>query len=179
MKLKFEDLDGVDWAYSAISELYEKGIISGYSETKFKPNNSVKREEFVKMLVCALNIEDEEYTCAFADVAGDWSEKYVSIAFNHKLVNGISDGVFGKGNEISRQDMAVMVYNAMLSKGYAPTGADYTFSDECSEYAKAAISELSGLGIINGVGDGRFDSYGHSTRAQSAVIISRAEKYLR
>jgi len=175
--LKFEDLDGVDWAYSAISELFEKGIIAGYNEYKFKPNDSVKREEFVKMIVCCLNLENEDYQSVFQDVAGDWSEKYVSIAYNHKLVNGIGEGLFGKGREIARQDMAVMVYNALISRGYVPAGADYTFYDECSDYARIAISELSTLGIINGMGDGIFNPHGASTRAQAAVIISRALKY--
>ena len=174
--LKFEDLDGVDWAYSAISELFEKGIVSGYSDFKFKPNDSVKREEFVKMIVCCLNLENENYQSSFQDVTGDWSEKYVSIAYKHKLVNGISGDLFGKGREIARQDMAVMVYNALLSRGYVSANADYNFNDECSDYARIAISELSAIGVINGVGDGYFDPHGVSTRAQAAVIISRALK---
>lgn len=177
INLKFEDLDGVSWAYSAISRLFEKNVISGYSVTQFKPSNKVKREEFVKMLVCAMGLDNEKANNQFADVAGDWSENYVAVAFAHNLVNGVSNGAFGKGMEIKRQDMSLMIYNALLASGYTPNGHSYNFSDEASDYARTAIAELSGMGIVNGVGDNIFNPFGISTRAEAAVIIDRAMKY--
>ena len=177
LDMDFEDLDGVDWAYSAISRLYEKKIISGYSENQFKPSNKVKREEFVKMLVCAMGLDGEVAENTFKDTKGDWSENYVAVAFKRNLVKGISEGVFGKGREISRQDMSVMIYNALLASGYKPAGHSYNFDDAAAEYAKTAIAELSGLGIVSGVGDNKFNPTANSTRAEAAVIIDRALNY--
>ena len=182
LSIKFEDLDSVTWAYRDIAELYEKGIISGFSEIEFKPNDSVKREQLIKMIISASGLEEEtaEY-CGYSDVAlGDWYEKYVSIAKKLNIVSGIGDNLFGVGADITRQDMAVMIYNAMCKNGYTTSGAENNFADKdlCAAYANEAISELSSIGIINGVGDNNFDPKSTATRAQAAVIINRALKYL-
>ena len=182
LSIKFEDLDSVTWAYRDIAELYEKGIISGFSEIEFKPNDSVKREQLIKMIISASELEEEtaEY-CGYSDVAlGDWYEKYVSIAKKLNIVSGIGDNLFGVGADITRQDMAVMIYNAMCKNGYTTSGAENNFADKdlCAAYANEAISELSSIGIINGVGDNNFDPKSTATRAQAAVIINRALKYL-
>lgn len=52
---------------------------------------------------------------------------------------------------------------------YTPNGHSYNFSDEASDYARTAIAELSGMGIVNGVGDNIFNPFGISTRAEAAV----------
>ena len=74
-----------------------------------------------------------------------------------------------------------MIYNAMLKKGYQPKGTELAFadSDSIANYAKTAVAELFGTGIITGVGDNSFDPNGEATRAQAAVIIFRALEYLK
>ncbi len=181
--IQFDDLVGVEWAYSAISELYEMGVVNGFSQYEYKPNNTVKREEFIKMLICAC-LKEADIKCSeiFIDViAGAWYERYVGSAYANKMVNGVGNNKFGIGLEISRQDMAVMIYNAMRANGYTPTGAELTFADKdmCADYAKVAIAELSAIGVINGVGDNMFSPLGKATRAEAAVIIHRAISYLR
>lgn len=182
INIKFEDLDSVDWAYSDISELYEMGVISGVSEARFNPLGEVKREQFIKMIVCAMGLEDTSAEYAgFSDVPyGVWFEKYISIAKENSLVSGIGDNLFGTGMNITRQDMAVMLYNAMCKKGYVKTEAENNFADaeKCADYAKEAVAELSALGIINGVGDNLYEPTQTATRAQAAVIINRALDYL-
>jgi len=182
INIKFEDLDSVDWAYTDISELYEKGIISGVSEARFNPLGEVKREQFIKMIVCAMGMENYESEYAsFSDVPqGAWFEKYVSIAKQYGLVSGIGNNMFGTDQNISRQDMAVMIYNAMCKKGFKNSGAQNDFADSalCADYANVAIAELSALEIITGVGENLYDPTATATRAQAAVIINRALKYL-
>lgn len=178
--LKFQDLYTFEWAYPSISILFEKGIVSGMSEIQFAPSKQVKREEFIKMIVCAMNLETASGD-KFADVdSSAWYAQYVYAAYNNNLVSGITENEFGVSKEISRQDMAVMIYNAIKRKGYISTGAELAFDDKdsISDYAKEAVAELSKLGIINGMGDGRFAPRERATRAQSAVIIERALKYL-
>lgn len=182
INIKFEDLSAVEWAYKDISELFDKGIINGVSEHLFRPDNQVKREEFVKMIVCAMGLESEEAESAgFSDVApGAWFEPYVNIAKKFGISNGSGDNCFGVGVGISRQDMAAMIYNAMKLNGYEPAGLENAFADKasCADYANEAIAELCGKGIVGGVGDNMFDPTGFATRAQSAVIINRALSYL-
>ena len=182
IEIKFEDLDSVDWAYADISELFEKGIISGVSEARFNPLGEVKREQFIKMIVCAMGIENNTAESAdFSDVPEDaWFEKYISIAKYNGLVSGVGNNMFGVNQNITRQDMAVMIYNAMCKKGFVNSGAKNNFADYnlCADYANNAIAELSALGIINGVGDNLYSPNETATRAQAAVIVNRALKYL-
>ncbi len=182
INIRFEDLTSVEWAYRDISELFDKGIVNGVSEHLFRPNNQVKREEFVKMIVCAMGLQNEEAQSAgFADVNSDaWFEPYVNIAKKFGISNGTDNGNFGAGIGISRQDMAVMIYNAMKLKGYVASAQINIFADKssCGDYANEAIAELCNLGIINGIGDNMFEPNGEATRAQAAVIINRALTYL-
>lgn len=181
--MKFEDLNSVPWAYTAIAKLYDEKIINGDSETTFLPEHQVTREAMVKMIISAMGLNEASYgNNEFSDVeSGAWYEKYVLIAKENRLINGIGNNVFGIGNNVSRQDMAVMIYNAMLKKGYQPKGTELAFadSDSIADYAKAAVAELFGAGIITGVGDNNFDPNGEATRAQAAVIIFRALEYLK
>ena len=140
------------------------------------------REQLKKMIISASGLEEEtaEY-CGYSDVVlGAWYEKPVSIAKNLNLVAGIGDNMFGVGANITRQDMAVMIYNAMCRNGYTASGAENNFADKelCAAYANEAIAELSSIGFINGVGDNNFDPKAAATRAQAAVIINRALEYL-
>lgn len=180
LALPFVDLDTVDWEYPSISRLYEKGIVNGYTEHEFKPDYTVKREEFAKMLVCALKLDGSEYgDNVFSDVDGTWCEKYVNIAYNNGLTNGIGDGLFGMGSEITRQDMAVMIYKAVIYRGYTVKNAVNRFDDKdsISDYAVVPVAELAAMGIINGMRENQFVPNEKATRAQAAVIIDRALQY--
>ena len=183
IEMKFEDLNSVPWAYKSISRMYDAGIINGVSKTEFRPDFSVMREEFVKMTVVALGFDADSESSVFTDVEkGAWYEGYIVCAVKNGIVNGIGEGVFGVGQEIKRQDMAVLIYNAMKKSGkFVPCNADLSFSDaeQIADYAKTAVAELSKLGIITGVGEDTFDPNGIATRAQAAVIIDRALEYLR
>jgi len=182
INIKFEDLASVEWAYKDISELFDKGIVNGVSEHLFRPNISVKREEFAKMLVCAMGLQNESVQSAgFTDVeSGAWYESYVNIAKSFGISNGTGYNNFGVGAEISRQDMAVMIFNSMKLCGIESISTENTFADRgsCAEYAVDAIAELCAKGIVSGIGDNTFDPLGVATRAQATVMINRALPYL-
>ena len=181
LSIKFEDLNSVQWAYSAISELYERKIISGKSETRFAPNDKVKREEYAKMMVDMAGIEIDNSTNAFSDVKSDaWYKGYVNTAFKNGFASGIGNGVFGTGMEISRQDMCVMAYNVIKKLGREIPSGELTFDDaaEFGEYAKAPVAALNKAGIVSGVGGNKFNPTGSATRAEAAVIIYKLLQYL-
>lgn len=176
----FNDIDGVEWASEAILALADKGIINGTGDGNFKPNNNVKREEFAKMLICAMQYEGKDFTdSGFADVGSDdWFYPYVNIAYRYKIVNGIGDQLFGAGDNITRQDMVTMLLNALCSKGskleiaeakdIADKFADY---DEIADYAKEAVSTFYNIGVVNGVSESEFKPVNFATRAEAAKVI--------
>lgn len=175
-KNTFTDLVLTPWAEEAVYALRNMGIVSGKSETSFDPTSTVKREEFTKMLVLALDISGAELSDSFSDVDKDaWYYTYVASAVNTGLINGIGDGKFGVGGVISRQDMAVLIARAL---NYDETTLDSSFSDyeEISDYAKAAVTFVEKQGIMNGVGDNKFAPKMEVSRAQAAKVIFELTK---
>ena len=182
INIKFEDLNSVPWAYSAISELYEKNIISGRSETRFAPNDKVTREEFAKMLVEMAGIKDLEKDNEFSDVDDNaWYAGYVNTAYKNGFCNGVGDGKFGAGMEITRQDMCVMAYNVLKTLGHDIPDGELAFGDASAigGYAKAPVAALNNAGIVNGVGNNNFNPTGSATRAEAAVIIYKVLTYIK
>ncbi len=181
LSLKFKDLNDVLWAYPSISVLYEKGIINGINEYEFNPNGAVKREEFVTMLVKAIELDELESFTKFIDVSpNEWYAKYINMAYQNGLIKGISETQFGVSLNITRQDMAVMLYNAMRLKSDMKQHimADFSDMNSISEYAKIPVIVLAERKIVNGTGDSMFSPYNNATRAEAAVIIERALAYL-
>lgn len=171
---EFTDLGSVSWAKEAILALKEKGIVSGTGDGQFNPNDPVTREAFTKMIVIAADVYTPGENVTFDDVSpDDWCYSYVASAFNNKLVYGISETTFGKGSNISRQDMAVIAYRAAKDSGKIHVGREMTtFSDDylISDYAREAVEALYTTGVLNG-SNGEMRPLSTATRAEASVII--------
>ncbi len=174
----FKDLGKVAWAQDAIDSLAAKGIIKGLDGTTFAPVKNLSRAEFVTMLVRALNLSDSGAATTFTDVKqGVWYTDTITMAVNAGLVKGSGNGKFEPGREITREEMAIMVANA-LKEQLQPidnNAALKQFADksQIASYAQESIAQLTHLGIINGVGSEKFLPKGIANRAQAAVIIYR------
>lgn len=172
----FSDINDAEWAKGAILKLYKKNILSGRGDGRVYPNDSITREEFVAMLVRAFGLSGH-CELSFADVPENaWYREFVEKAYAEKIVFGIDGERFGSGMQISRQDLAVMVYRVLLMKNAAAEKSDKAFSDdlEIAAYAREAVYNICGLGIINGMPDGSFRPTEPATRAQTAQILSKA-----
>lgn len=170
----FTDLAGNEWATEAIDTLYAKGIISDNAEKKFRPNDNVTREEFVKMIIEALGIVHETYETDLNDVEkGAWYYPYVATAVEKGIVLGDENGNFRIGENISRQDMAVIIIRVLtkLEHPYDAKSTKFADDKEISDYAKDAMYAAKNLGIINGVGDNMSAPQGTATRAMAAKVI--------
>ena len=159
------------WALNSVGTLVAKGVLGGYPDGTFKPENNVTRAEFAKMLATSLNIQATTSISTYSDVdSNDWYAPYVLALSNRGIITGY-DGKFNPDGKITRQDAAVMTYRAIKSM-LTSKGASVTFADEAkiADYAKEAVKELSSLKIINGY-NGNFDPNNNTTRAQAATII--------
>jgi len=168
----FKDLGSVEWARESIEELAKGGIINGKADGVFAPNDTVTREEFVKMAVGIFEMADNTAECEFTDVdKNEWYYRYVAAATKNGLVQGIGDGKFGVGQAITRQDLATILWNGC--KDIIKTEAGIAFADDSriSDYAKIPVSMLRGVGIIDGVGDNEFMPNKNATRAEAAKLI--------
>ena len=172
---KFSDIYEAIWAETAINAMADAGIIVGDGSGKFRPNDSVTREEFVKMVVMASGLYNKEATCDFSDVPKSaWYAPYIASAVNKGIIYGVTDTEFGSGQTLSRQDMAVICCRVLEGiRKPESVRSDVTFADEVtvSDYASAPIHKLYEAGLINGVGDNKFNPLGTATRAQTAQIL--------
>ncbi|WP_340389912.1 immunoglobulin-like domain-containing protein [Paenibacillus sp. FSL E2-0151] len=164
-----------DWAKDAISALGARGIVKGVGDGEFNPNGQVTRAEFITMLMKLFELSDESATTSFSDVKqGEWYHGNIATAQKLGIVNGKPNGRFGVHENITREDMAVMVYKAVQIKQLALTSGEATaFKDEAhiASYAKQAVETIQGAGIINGVGNDEFAPKKNASRAEAAVMI--------
>lgn len=171
----FDDLDSVEWAREPICKLAEMGVLRGKEYRLFYPNDNITREEFVKMLTVAYKLNIENKTDKFTDVnADDWFMPYVAAALENGIVNGVSDDMFGTGQNITRQDLAVMAYNAALKNGveFNTEGVQkFSDDDKISDYAKTAVYALKSQDIVNGIDGKNFAPQDTATRAEAAKIL--------
>lgn len=103
------------WASEAVNSLHKSGIVGGYPDGTFKPNNNISRAEIVSMLVRALNDKSELTGKDFPDVpSGYWAYDSVQKASGMGIVNGMPDGDFKPGNGARRGEVMVMIYQFLL-----------------------------------------------------------------
>lgn len=172
---KFSDLDGMLWVQDSIYYLLKKGVISESETRLFNPNNNITREEFVKMLVTAFGLMDSTAEASFKDTAKDaWYYKFIASGEKYGIITGDTEGNFGVGKEITRQDMAVIINRILTKLGYAQDleqKEEFSDCSEISDYAYDAVMSVKNKGIINGIGDNLFAPKAFATRAQAAKMI--------
>lgn len=139
LKSPFTDVPDNHWAIAYISAASEAKIINGDGDGTFRPEDNVKHEEAIKMVVCALKLVGDDIEIDPVD----WSAPYLKIAEE----KGVSANLIGKkGDKSTRGDVAVMVYNGIVQKVNPPKASvasgTYTSSQKVtltSEIADAKI----------------------------------------
>ena len=175
--LPFTDVPADRWSYPYIKQLYDAGVVSGTSATTFEPTANVTRAQFVTMIAGLAGADVSGYASGpFDDVqAGSWYAPYVNWAAENGVVYGVSDTAFAPDAEISRQDMAAMLYRYAGQFGIQlGTGNPaITFTDEAdiADYALPAVEALQRAGVISGMPDGSFRPRDTATREQACVML--------
>lgn len=168
---RFNDLDGYSWASESIYGLLESGVISESDNGKFRPSDNITRAEFAKMAAQKGGYTQNDGEEKFSDVKkNDWYFPYVSALGKAGIINGISDDYFGASENITREDICVIIARYM---NLAENGAEGSFTDfnDISDYAVSAVKAMSEKGYINGYEDGKFRPKNPATRAETAKIL--------
>ena len=164
----FADLPTSHWAYSSVLNLVNKNIIS--KDENFRPNDYITREEFAKIIAVVFEPVADKIP-DFDDVDKDsWYMPYINSVYSANLVKGISENKFGVGLNITREDMAVIIFRAL---GAEDTEYDINFADKenISDYAENAVGYLNQNGLLNG-DNGRVYAKNNATRAECCVLIN-------
>ena len=174
---RFVDVIYGHQAYSRINDLAQKGIINGYHDNTFRPNNNITRTQAAVMIVRALGIDYRGKKSDFTDVPSSHpSYEFISAAYQAGIISGYSiDNTFRPNDNITRQQIAVMIQRAF---NVVHSGSDVSFSDvKSSMPSKSYIETLASQKIINGYSDGTFRPTNNTTRAQFSTMIYNALRY--
>ena len=174
----FDDVPKNHWAYQEIMQMAQNGIISGYSNGKFNPNEKVTREQFAKMMVLTLKLPINIHNKAsFKDVSKErWSYKYIESAMQY--LSGYDDN-YRPNQNATREEIT---YALVKAKGYQKETADTsrlkslfkdykTISATMAKYILIAYDKK----LISGYDDGTFRPKGELTRAEAAVLLYKAK----
>ncbi len=104
----------------------------------------------------------------FNDISGSWAEQYIISAYNAKLMQGYGDKVFGPDRQITRSQMAVVLWN---SEGNQKPSKASAFTDLKADWYKDAVAWAAEKGYVKGVGNNKFNPDGTLTREQLAQIL--------
>ena len=171
--LKLKDIMG-HWAEEDIMGLVDSGAISGYPDGNFQPDKKITRAEFAFILVKALKLEAGTEK-AFTDTANHWAENYIAAAAANGIVSGYSATEFGPDDNLTREQMAIMIVKA-ASLAETAEGKDFADSNLISPWAKKAITIASQNKIINGYPDNTIRPQTQASRAEAATVIAQALK---
>lgn len=178
-KVTFKDIASVQaWAGRQISVVAAKGAIEGVGNDNFAPKSNVTRAEFAKMLIRALNLENNSAKHSFSDVSSTaWYAPYVAVAAEKGIITGRSAAQFDPTATITRAEMATMIARAVKAqKPEAVTNASSL--SKFSDAGKIAASLKDGVAFAASnnlvIGNaGKFNPNNTATRAEAAVIIYR------
>ena len=182
----FKDINEGDWFIPYVQYAYDNNLMSGKGEN-FAPNDPLRREEFTQILYSHSGKPETDFENPFADVKKDWYTNSVLWAKQ----NGIADGktkngknVFGVGQNITREELALMIYKYAKLKNYdleRTEGATEGFSDsnKVSSWSKEALEWAITQGILGGKGKSgapkselKIDPQGKASRAECACMIA-------
>lgn len=175
---KFYDVPRNHWAFEYIAELADRGVIEGYDDGSFKPNRTVTRAEWAKIMVIAAGISTTDHNVYFNDMQNHWAIPYVNAAKNY--LTAYADNTYRPNQAAAREDVTMAM---VKMKGYDVNEADFsylsqftdmnTISNDLKRYVAVAVEK----GLIDGFDDNTFRGQNTLTRAEAAKLLSVAFKY--
>lgn len=183
VELRFEDVDFFHWAYDAVEFVAENGIMTGVADSLFEPDGTLSRAMMAAILYRIAGEPEVEFADVFDDVtAGKWYSNAVIWAYESGIVQGNGMGQFAPNDEVSREQLAVMLHRFAEVNGEDVDVAEelglalwYADSARVSDWAMDAMQWAIDRGLISG--GGQFGEWLNplwgATRAESAMVLYR------
>ncbi len=178
--LTYNDVKG-HWALDSIKYVSEKGLMNGTSSEKFKPNDTLNRAmlaTIIYRLAGSPAVSASGNGAAYADVtASTWYSDAIAWASANGIVTGYTDGTFRPDAEITRQELAAMLYRYAGFASYDVTKkndlAAYTDKSEIGSWALESIEWANAEALVKGRTEHTIVPSGTATRAEAATILMR------
>ena len=176
--MQFEDVSAENWFYDAVKYVYEKNLMNGVTETHFSPNTNLTRAMIVTILYRYDGEPAPLGASVFSDVtSGAWYANAVLWAAENKIVSGYGGGLFGPSDDITREQLATILYNYAKWKNLDVSRTSelsaYSDASEISAWATPAMKWATAEGLITGRTQSNLAPTGTATRAEAATILMR------
>ena len=174
----FYDVPGSHWGAEAIDFVTSRELFGGTSAVTFEPERSMNRGMLVTVLYRLENEPNVWGGGSYTDVPeGMYYSSAVAWADGNGIVTGYADAAFAPGRDITREEMAVVLYRYARYKGLDVTASTdlgrYTDADSISAYAQEAMAWTTDYGLVTADTTGALTPKGYATRAQVATILQR------
>lgn len=171
----FTDVKETDWYYNTLVSIVEKGIIDGYPDGTFKPQNNITKAEFTKVIIAALEIEIVEGN-SFVDANEHWAKNIINTAVENQIIDRLEYGDnFNPDKNITRVEMAKMIVRALKLDDEAKKkqGEITSFLDDLAitNADKGYVVIAAENEVIKGYQDRTFKPDGEATRAEAAQML--------
>lgn len=180
-KYRFTDVPSNFWAYESITKMTKEGLMSGYRNGTFKPNDPLSREEAASLFSNMIgDTPSIMLASSFSDITSDrWSSLAIESVARANIISGYGDNTYRPEQYMSRQEFAVVADKFLHYQGYRtedPTALDTIhFSDQkfIAPWAQSSVRELALWGFINYSTKGLFSPEKYITRGEAAEITYR------
>ena len=178
--LSFDDVAQDAWYQDAVAFTCVRGLFSGISERQFAPDDTMSRAMLVTVLhrLAMCDVEKADFPLSdpvfFVDVAPDtWYGQSVLWAGRAGLISGVGQGRFEPDGEISREQLAVVLYQFAKAPAVPKENLAFDDADLISDWAKDAVLWATKTGLLSGRDNNLLDPTGQATRAEVAAILMR------
>lgn len=175
----FDDVPKSEWFYECVGYVYKNGLMEGTSKKTFEPYTAMTRGMLVTVLYRAEGEPAVNKSIPFEDVSeGSYYGDAVIWAQQNGIIDGVSENKFAPDENLTREQLAVIIFRYAKYKGTAPTGAwaiklNYSDVADISGYALESVMYCALKNIMHGREDNTFAPQDSTTRAEIAAILSR------
>jgi len=142
------------WAKNAIAKMVELKIMSGYSDTKFGPNDTLTRGQMAKILASAFNLKATTSTNPFKDVKGSPFEPYILAVYENGIAAGLTKDTYGVNSPVTREQMALFLNRTpLIQERVAQYNKENPVSSRPYPFKTMTMSEYSAFIKSNKIAD--------------------------
>ena len=179
-KNPFTDVSENDWFFESVKYANENGLMGGTTNTTFAPNEPLTRSMLVAILYRVEGEPAVNKSIPFSDVKADMYYANATIwAQQNGIVNGVTENEFAPNSNITREQIAAIMFRYAKYKGYDVSVGEstnilsYTDAESISEYAITAMQYAVGSGLMKGKTETSINPQDNATRAEIAAILQR------
>ena len=180
----FTDIPKGEWFVNAVQFVYDQDIMKGVSDKTFGPKVVLTREQFITVLYNMEGAPKITFKKKYNDVTDSkaWYAKPVTWAAENKITSGVGNNLFGTGEEITREQLATLLYNyAQQKKEYkldidADCITRFADAKKVSKWATTGMKWAVTNGVMGGKTGNVLDPLGKATRAECAQMIMNLKK---